>query len=82
MTGGDTELVSTRTLYESLTTDEQADLRELVVEHDLLHSRRRVGFEFTAQEQNETPPVQHRLVRTNPRTQRIWCLPLLLPLVR
>ena len=68
--GGDTELVSTRALYESLSADEQTRVNDLFVEHDLLHSRRRVGFEFTKEEQDETPPVRHRFVRTNPKTQR------------
>jgi len=46
-------------------------LRGLVVEHWIVHSRRRNGFaEFTAEERQRLPPVPQVLVRTIPQNQR------------
>ena len=68
--GGDTEFVSTRTAWEALPDDERERLEDLVVEHDFSVSRRRVGFEFTADEAAHYPPVRHPLVQVNPVTGR------------
>lgn len=68
--GGATEFVSTRSAFEALSSDRQNELESLVVEHDLLHSRREIGFEFTKEEAAQTPPVRHPLVQTNPVTGR------------
>jgi alpha-ketoglutarate-dependent 2,4-dichlorophenoxyacetate dioxygenase len=68
--GGATEFVSTRAAFEALPRDRQRELESLVVEHDLLHSRREIGFEFTKEEAAQTPPVRHPLVQTNPVTGR------------
>lgn len=68
--GGATEFASTRAAYESLSPEKQAELDELIVEHDFGHSRGLVGFAFTEQELAEYPPVRHRLVRTNAHTGR------------
>jgi alpha-ketoglutarate-dependent 2,4-dichlorophenoxyacetate dioxygenase len=68
--GGATEFASTRAAYEALSPTRQDSLAALVVEHDLLHSRREIGFTFTAEEAAQTPPVYHPLVQTNPVTGR------------
>jgi len=41
-----------------------------VVEHDLLHSRREIGFTFTPEEAAQMPSVRHPLIQTNPVTGR------------
>lgn len=68
--GGATEFASTRAAWESLPEAMQRELDGLTVEHDLIFSRRRVGFEFTERETAETPPVRHPLVQVNPVTGR------------
>lgn len=68
--GGATEFVSTRAAFEALPPERQSELETLVVEHDLLHSRRDIGFHFTKEESAKTPPVRHPLVQINPETGR------------
>jgi alpha-ketoglutarate-dependent 2,4-dichlorophenoxyacetate dioxygenase len=68
--GGATEFASTRTVYEALSAERQAELDDLVVEHSLVYSRSLAGFTFTEAEAAETPPVRHRLVQTNPANGR------------
>jgi alpha-ketoglutarate-dependent 2,4-dichlorophenoxyacetate dioxygenase len=68
--GGNTEFVSTRAAYESLTEAEQRELQSLTVEHDFSVSRGRVGFKFSPEEAALYPPVWHPLVQTNPVTGR------------
>ncbi len=68
--GGATEFVSTRAAYEALPASKKREIDGLVVEHDLLHSRREIGFHFTAEEAAESPAVHHPLVQTNPVTGR------------
>lgn len=68
--GGATEFASTRAAYEELTPPEQKQLDGLIVEHDLVYSRRLVGFEFTPEEAAEMPAARHPLVQTNPTTGR------------
>ena len=68
--GGATEFASTRAAYEELAPAEQAALDELMVEHDLVYSRRIVGFEFTPEEAADMPSARHPLVQTNPTTGR------------
>ena len=63
--GGATELASTRAAYNSLSDVEKSEIEDLVVEYDLSYSRGLVGFEFTEKEKSFTPPVRHRMVRTN-----------------
>ncbi|MEM9681877.1 MAG: TauD/TfdA family dioxygenase, partial [Pseudomonadota bacterium] len=48
--GGATEFASTRAAYENLTDAEKAELDGLVVEHDFIFSRGRVGFSFSDEE--------------------------------
>ena len=61
--GGATEFGSTRAAYASLEADEQRALDRLIVEHDLVYSRRIVGFEFTADEARTMPSARHHLVQ-------------------
>ncbi len=68
--GGATEFVSTRAAFEALAPDRRREIDGLVVEHDILHARREIGFHFTAEEAAQTPPVRHPLVQTNPVTRR------------
>lgn len=61
--GGATEFGSTRAAYASLDADHQRELEGLVVEHDIVYSRRLVGFDFTSQEASSFQGYQHRLVQ-------------------
>jgi len=63
--GGATEFASTRAAYATLSEREKSDIEDLVIEYDLAYSRGLAGFEFTPDELTDTPPVRHRLVRTN-----------------
>lgn len=68
--GGATGFCSTRAAYESLTSEEQAALEGLIVEHSIVYSRRLVGFEFTEAEAATMPGARHPLVQVNARTGR------------
>jgi alpha-ketoglutarate-dependent 2,4-dichlorophenoxyacetate dioxygenase len=68
--GGATELASTRAAYDSLSDTEKADIEDLEIEYDISYSRGLVGFVFTPEERSFTPPVRHRLVRTNKNNGR------------
>ena len=68
--GGATEFASTRTVYDELALDVQRELDGLEVKHDLVYSRRTVGFEFTDEEAAKLPSARHRLVQINPATGR------------
>lgn len=68
--GGATEFGSTRAAYESLDAERRAELEPLIVEHDLVYSRRIVGFEFTEEEAATMPASRHRLVQTCALTGR------------
>ena len=45
--GGATEFASTRAAYEQLSPERQRALQDLVVEHDLIASRRRLALSST-----------------------------------
>jgi alpha-ketoglutarate-dependent 2,4-dichlorophenoxyacetate dioxygenase len=68
--GGATEFGSTRAAYESLDAERRAELDTLIVEHDLVYSRRLVGFEFTEEEAATMPASRHRLAQTCATTGR------------
>ncbi|MFT5175719.1 MAG: alpha-ketoglutarate-dependent 2,4-dichlorophenoxyacetate dioxygenase [Gammaproteobacteria bacterium] len=68
--GGATEFASTRAGYEQLSAARQQVLEGLVVEHDLIASRKRYGFEFNEREKSNMSAARHRLVFTNPITTR------------
>jgi alpha-ketoglutarate-dependent 2,4-dichlorophenoxyacetate dioxygenase len=69
--GGHTEFADQRAAYDALPEATKAKLRGLVVEHWIVHSRRRSGFtEFNEDEMRRLPPVPQVLVRTIPQTGR------------
>ena len=69
--GGHTEIADQRAAYDALPEVMKKKLHGLVVEHWIVHSRRRGGFtEFTAEEQQRLPPVPQVLVRTIPQNRR------------
>ncbi|HET7160314.1 MAG TPA: TauD/TfdA family dioxygenase [Burkholderiales bacterium] len=69
--GGHTEFADQRAAYEALPEAAKAKLHGLVVEHWIVHSRRRSGFtEFNEDEMKRLPPVPQVLVRTIPQTGR------------
>jgi alpha-ketoglutarate-dependent 2,4-dichlorophenoxyacetate dioxygenase len=65
--GGDTEFASTRAAYASLPTAVQVRLRDLIVIHDIAHSRAMLTPKALSAEQREAmPPVEQALLRVNP----------------
>ncbi len=69
--GGETQFADMRQGYDALSEDMQAKIKDLLLQHDIFHSRAAVGFTgFSEQERSAQPPVQHSLVRTHPRTGR------------
>ena len=69
--GGNTEFADQRAAYDALPEATKAKLQGLVVEHWIVHSRRRNGFtEFNEEEMKRLPPVPQALVRTIPQTGR------------
>lgn len=61
--GGDTEFASTRAAFASLDPDRQRELADVFVEHDIVYSRRLVGFTFTAEEARTFKGYRHKLVQ-------------------
>jgi len=68
--GGATKFASTRAAYAELDEAVRLRLDTAVVEHDFSYSRGLAGFEFTADETAQFPPVRHRLVRVNANNGR------------
>ncbi len=68
--GGETEFASMRTAYARLDPDRQAALEDLIAVHDYTYSRGLVGSKLSQGHQQEMPPVQQVLVRTNPANGR------------
>jgi alpha-ketoglutarate-dependent 2,4-dichlorophenoxyacetate dioxygenase len=69
--GGHTEFADQRAAYDALPDATKAKLQGLIVEHWIVHSRRRNGFtEFNEDEMKRLPPVPQVLVRTIPQTRR------------
>jgi alpha-ketoglutarate-dependent 2,4-dichlorophenoxyacetate dioxygenase len=68
--GGATEFASTRAAYESLDDARRREIADLFVEHDLVYSRRIVGFAFTPEEAATMPAFRHRLVQDCAMTGR------------
>jgi alpha-ketoglutarate-dependent 2,4-dichlorophenoxyacetate dioxygenase len=69
--GGHTEFADQRAAYDALSDAMKNRLHGLVVEHWIVHSRRRSGFtEFNEEEMTRLPPVPQALVRTIPQTGR------------
>ncbi len=61
--GGATEFASTRAAYASLDAARQRQLEGLMVEHDIVFSRRLVGFEFTPEEASSFQGYRLKLVQ-------------------
>ena len=67
--GGELEFVSTRPAYARLPEDLKERIADLVVVHDYVYSRSKVGAEVVSDSLAATlPPVPQKLVRTNPVT--------------
>lgn len=70
--GGDTEFADMRAAYDALPDKRKAELRPLVAEHSIWHSRAQIGFTtYTAEERATLPPVPQRLVRRHPGSGRM-----------
>ena len=68
--GGITEFVSTRAAYGRLTSAEKSTVDPLVAVHDYVYSRSKVSPDAVSPSLAASlPPVEQRLVRTNPRTK-------------
>ena len=68
--GADTEFADMRAAYDALPAAEKARLEGLRVHHSIAHSRRTLGFEFSAEEEDKLKGAIHPLVRTIPRSGR------------
>jgi alpha-ketoglutarate-dependent 2,4-dichlorophenoxyacetate dioxygenase len=69
--GGHTEYADLRAAYDALPATTKARLRNLIAEHSLLNSRKRIGFTiFTDAERKTFAPVLRPLVRTIPESGR------------
>jgi len=67
--GGHTEFVSQRAAYGRLTSQRRAEIDELHVLHDYVFSRTKVA-PVHDNHAASLPPIEHKLVRTNPRHGR------------
>lgn len=67
--GGDTEFVSQRAAYGRLTAEKQGEIAELHVLHDYVFSRTKVA-PVHDNHAASLPPIEQKLVRTNPRHGR------------
>ena len=65
--GGELEFVSTRAAYERLPPELKKSIEDLVVIHDYVYSRSKVGRDVVSDSLAASlPPVRQRLVRRNP----------------
>ncbi len=69
--GGDTEFADLRAAWETLDSETQALVRDMVCEHSRLYSRGELGFRFTADEETKFAANPQRLVRRHPVTGRL-----------
>jgi alpha-ketoglutarate-dependent 2,4-dichlorophenoxyacetate dioxygenase len=69
--GGETQFADMRAAWDTLDTETQALIRNMICEHSRLFSRGELGFKFTEDEQREFAAVQQRLVRRHPVTGRL-----------
>ena len=67
--GGETEFVSQRAAWERLSTERQAEIDDLRVLHDYVFSRTKVA-PVHDNHAASLPPIEQRLVRTNPNNGR------------
>ena len=66
----DTEFADMRAAYDTLDAGTRSKLEGLRAHHSIAYSRQRLGFDFSAEEQEKLKGAVHPLVRTNPRTRR------------
>ncbi len=68
--GADTEFADMRAAHDALDAELRERIAGLHAHHSIAHSRRTLGFEFSAEEAAKLEGAVHPLVRTNPRTGR------------
>ena len=68
--GGETEFTDLRAAWDALPQVRRGEIDGLVAMHDLVYSRKLIGYEFNEQERAALPAVPHALVRTHPVTGR------------
>jgi alpha-ketoglutarate-dependent 2,4-dichlorophenoxyacetate dioxygenase len=68
--GADTEFADMRAAYDALDDATKSRLEGLRVHHSIAHSRRTLGFEFSAEEAAALAGAVHPLVRSLPRSRR------------
>ncbi len=66
----DTQFADLRAAYDALDDEMKAKLEGLTCHHSIAHSRRTLGFEFSAEEQERLKGAYHPLVRNLPRAGR------------
>ena len=69
--GGETEFADMRAAYDALPDEMQRRIEGLIAEHNIFHSRSRIGFtDFNPDVAQVLPPVQQVMVRTHPGSGR------------
>lgn len=69
--GGRTEFADMRAAYDALPDKTKLRIDQFVVEHNIFHSRAKIGFkDFTERERASLPSATQRMVRTIPETGR------------
>ena len=66
----DTEFADMRAAYDALDAETRQKIEGLRAHHSIAYSRRVLGFEFSAEEQEKLKGAVHPVVRTNLRTRR------------
>ena len=67
--GGETEFASLTAAYATLPEQKKVEIEELIAEHSIAHSRAQIAPNLMDEAfQKDTPPVNHRMVRTIPET--------------
>lgn len=69
---GHTEFADMRAAYDALSDEMKQRLRDLVAEHAIMHSRRKLGFtDFSDEENQNLPPVPQAVVRKHAGSGRM-----------
>jgi len=68
--GAETEFADMRAAYDALSTEMKVQLEGLRVHHSIAHSRQKLGFEFSQEEQEILQGAVHPLIRTLPGSRR------------
>ena len=70
--GADTEFADLRAAYDALPQHTKTEIADLVVVHDMWHSRQLAGFpDVTEEQRKEKPPARHKLVHRHPGSGRL-----------